>query len=276
MGVRITSPQNPRIKFALSLRKASARKKEHLFIIEGQREIRLAIQSGFRFHTLFFCPEIAEKSNAAILIGELKDQIQTFETTRDIFNRLVYREGSDGLLVIAHQKEFAPGDIKLSGNPLVLVVEGVEKPGNLGAIFRTADAARVDAVIVCGNVTDIFNPNVVRASLGTIFTVPVVLCTSEEAVGLLKNLGLNIYTTALSASVPYHVIDYRVPCAIVLGAEDTGVTAIWQNSSDSNIFIPMFGKADSMNVSVVTSIVLYEALRQRGFHDREFSIPKLS
>ncbi len=270
MGVRITSPQNPRIKFALSLRKASARKREHLFIIEGQREIRLAMQSGFRFHTLFFCPEIAEKNHAGTVIDELKDQIQIFETTREIFNKLVYREGSDGLLVIAHQKKFAPGEIKFARNPLVLVVEGVEKPGNLGAIFRTADAAGVDAVIVCGQVTDMFNPNVVRASLGTIFTVPVVLCSSEEAVELLNNLDINIYTTALSASVPYHVIDYTVPCAIVLGAEDAGVTAIWQKSSDSNILIPMFGKADSMNVSVVTSIVLYEALRQRGFHGREF------
>lgn len=268
MSMRISSSQNPRIKFALSLQKASVRNKEQLFLIEGLREIKLAVQAGFDFHALFVCPEIISKSEADSVIDGLTGQVQVTETSKEVFGRLAYRGESGGLLAVAHQKRIALEDIRLGDVPLILVTESVEKPGNIGAMLRTADAAGIDAVLICDGITDIFNPNVVRSSLGTLFTNQVVCCTSMEAIKWLKTRGIRIYTTALTASRPYHAADYTVPSAIVSGAEATGVSAVWQESSDSNIIIPMFGRVDSMNVSVATSVVLYEALRQRGFYGR--------
>jgi len=279
MSIRITSLQNPRIRFAVSLQKASVRKKESLFLIEGIREIRLAMSSGFQFHTLFVCPSVIENrsagtpgddtevySDARDVIDILTGQARIIETSADVFRKLAYRERSDGLLVIARQKRLALKDLRLGGNPLVLVAQSVEKPGNLGAMLRTADAAGVGAVLVCDSGTDIFNPNVVRSSLGTLFTTQVVCCSSEEAIIWLKDMNIKIFTTALTASRPYHLIDYSGPSAIVTGAEATGVSAIWEEKSDANIIIPMFGRVDSMNVSAAASIILYEALRQREFN----------
>ncbi len=276
MSIRIASLQNPKIKFAVSLQKASVRKKEGLFLIEGIREIRLAMLSGYQFHTLFVCPSIIENgtaggpsgdpeiySGAKDVIDILTGQVQILETSRDVFRKLVYREGADGLLAVARQVRLSFSDLNQCGNPLVLVVESVEKPGNLGAILRTADAAGVNAVLVCDSGTDIFNPNVVRSSLGTLFTVQIVCCSSKEAITWLKDMNIKIYTTALTASTPYHLIDYRGPSAIVAGTEATGVSAIWEDNSDANIIIPMFGKVDSLNVSAAASIIIYEAIRQR-------------
>ncbi len=276
MSIRIASLQNPKIKFAVSLQKASVRKKEGLFLIEGIREIRLAMMAGYQFQTLFICPAIIEKGTAGAPTGDheiysgakdvidiLKGQVQIFETSRDVFRKLAYREGSDGLLAVARQKSISFRDLKLGDNPLVMVTESVEKPGNLGAILRTADAAGVDALLMCDIGTDIFNPNVVRSSLGTLFTVQIVCCSSKEAISWLKDMNIKIYTTALTASRPYHLIDYRGPSAIVAGAEATGVSSIWEDYSDANIVIPMFGKVDSLNVSAAASVIIYEALRQR-------------
>jgi RNA methyltransferase, TrmH family len=264
MSTRITSPRNPRLKFALSLHKASVRKKEGMFLIEGLREIKLAMQAGYDFHTFFICPEISDLGDIGTLSGSA-GQYEVIETSKDNFKKLVYRENSDGLLAIARQRRLSLDDISFAGIPLVLVVESVEKPGNLGAILRTADAAGVDAVLICDGNTDIYNPNVVRSSLGSLFTNQLVSCSSEEAVEWLKNKEIRIFTTALSASKPYHDIDFTVPSAIVSGAEAAGVTGIWEENADARIIIPMFGKVDSMNVSVATSIILYEALRQRRF-----------
>ncbi len=282
MSISITSLQNPKIKFAQSLRKPSARRKENLFLIEGCREIRLAMQAGYRFHTLIVCRGIAagpkqgytgdyqpEDTEINDIAGILTGQAVIIETSRNVFGKLAYREGSGGLLAIAHQKKTTLSEIKPGTNPLVLVAESVEKPGNLGAMLRTADAAGVDAVIVCDSGTDIYNPNVVRSSLGTIFTVPVVCCSSGDAISWLKKMNIKIYATALTASRPYNTADFTSPSAIVSGAEATGVSLVWQENSDSNIIIPMFGKVDSMNVSVATSVVLYEALRQRGFYQQK-------
>ena len=295
MSGRINSLQNQKIKFAVSLQKSSVRKKEQLFLIEGCREINLAMLAGYQLQTVFTCPQIYGKSDASFhkkkkdalslndkgatpnkdsdaeysgvrnLIDILAGQAQIIETSREVFRKLAYREKSDGLLAVALQSNTALKDLKLSNTPLILVAESVEKPGNLGAMLRTADAAGVDAVLVCDGVTDIFNPNVVRSSLGTLFTTQVVCCSSKEAINWMKDMQIKIFTTALSASKPYHLIDYQGPSAIVAGAEAAGVSSIWEESSDANIIIPMFGRVDSMNVSVATSIVLYEALRQRGF-----------
>lgn len=270
MSITIASSQNPKIRFAVSLQKAAVRRKEKLFLVEGLREIRLAMLAGFDFHTLFVCPQIAEGTNAKAVIEDLTGQVQIIETTDRIFSKLAYREGTDGIMAVAHQKYFSLSDITFKGTPLILVVESIEKPGNLGAILRTADAGGVDALLVCDGRTDIYNPNVIRSSLGSIFTNKVVSCSSADAISWLKNMNIKIYTTALTASKPYHQIDYTVPSAIVTGSEATGVRSVWEDNSDSNIIIPMSGKVDSMNVSVATSIVLYEALRQRNFPGAKF------
>lgn len=284
MGNTITSRQNPKIKHAISLHKSTVRKNEGLFLIEGAREIRLAMLAGYCFQTVYICPETAYEGRSdrpdenstgdadfSDLINLLAGQAPVIETTRGVFSKMVYREGSDGLMVVAHQKKNLLENLDTGVDPLVLVVDSVEKPGNLGAILRTADAAGVDAVLVCDGSTDIYNPNVVRSSLGSLFTLTVVCCTSKEAASWLQSKQIKIFTTALTASVPYHHADFRGPSAIVSGAESTGVSSIWQKSSDANIIIPMFGSVDSMNVSVATSIVLYEALRQRGFSKRKRS-----
>jgi RNA methyltransferase, TrmH family len=278
MGNTITSRQNPKIKHAISLHKSTVRKNEGLFLIEGVREIRLAMLAGYRFQTVYVCPELIPESRLGIhdenstedpgfseLINLLAGHAPVIETTRDLFSKMVYREGSEGLIVVAHQRVSLLENLDTGVDPLILVAESVEKPGNLGAILRTADAAGVDAVLVCDGFTDIYNPNVVRSSLGSLFTLKVVCCTSKEAASWLQSKQIKIFTTALTASVPYHHADFRGPSAIVSGAESTGVSSIWQKNSDANIIIPMFGSVDSMNVSVATSIVLYEALRQRGF-----------
>jgi RNA methyltransferase, TrmH family len=278
MGYTITSSQNPKIKHAISLKKSSVRKRGGLFFIEGTREIRLALLAGYKIQTVYICPEIwlgnrsgkhDENSTGTDdfndLIGILTGQAPIIETKRNVFSKLVYREGSGGMVVVAHQKKLLLENLDTGSDSLILVVESVEKPGNLGAILRTADAAGVDAVLVCDGFTDIYNPNVVRSSLGSLFTLTVVCCTSLEAARWLKSKQIKIVTTSLTASVPYYLADFRGPSAIVSGAESTGVSGIWEKNSDANIIIPMFGSVDSMNVSVATSIVLYEALRQRGF-----------
>ncbi len=292
MSIKITSTANPAVKHALSLQKASVRKREGLFIIEGLREIRLAMRAGYMFDSLFYCPGITSgiAGNAtagepapgepvaghfsgahgsfdeiADIVGTLTGQARIIETSVHVFSRLAYREGSGGVLAVARQKKHLIEEISLMENPLVLVAESVEKPGNLGAILRTADAAGVDAVLVCDSATDIYNPNVVRSSLGTLFTVPVACCSSAEAIAWLKANNIRIFTTALTASVPYHEAGFAGPCAIVAGAEATGVSPAWEENCDINIIIPMFGKVDSINVSAAISVVLYEALRQRGF-----------
>jgi RNA methyltransferase, TrmH family len=273
----ITSSKNPGIKFAVSLNKGNVRKKTGMFLIEGMREIRLAIDAGYRFHTLYFCPDIAGKeilsgSGAAAyqagtmdIVNALQGQAEIIETTASVFKRLVYRESSDGLLAVAFRDNLTLGDLNIGDVPLILVAESIEKPGNIGAILRTADAAGIDAVLVCDAQTDIYNPNVIRSSLGTVFTLPVVTCSSKEALNWLKEKSIKIFTTALTASIPHYEANFSGPAAIVAGAEATGVSSVWQENSDVNIIIPMFGKVDSMNVSVATSIVLYEALRQRKF-----------
>ncbi len=278
MSVKITSTANPAVKDALSLKKSSARKKEGLFLIEGAREIRLAMRAGYMFHTLFYCLEISKNGVAgadqkgvgrsyevADIVDILTGQSRIIETSAAVFSRLAYREGSGGLLAVALQKKHLIEEICIDENPLLLIAESLEKPGNLGAMLRTADAAGVDAVLVCDSITDIYNPNVVRSSLGTLFTVPIACCSSEEAIVWLKANNVRIFTTSLTASVPYHRAAFAGPSAIVAGAEATGVSASWEKNADTNIIIPMFGKVDSINVSAATSIVLYEALRQRGF-----------
>ena len=253
----ITSKTNPKIKNIIKLEKASERREQNRILIEGRREIERAVACGFEVDTLFVCPEIA-KSGAGITARSVE------EVSLEVFEKIAYREGSDGLLAVAIPKyadlrQFKPK----TKNPLIIVLETVEKPGNLGAVMRTADAAGVDAVIIADPRTDLYNPNAIRASVGCIFSVPLFACSSEECIKWLKDNKITIYCTYLKASIDYLEADFKKASAIVMGTEATGISQQWVKAADQNIIIPMNGIADSLNVSVTTAIVTFEAVRQR-------------
>jgi RNA methyltransferase, TrmH family len=262
MHFKITSTQNPKIKSLLALEKPRERKKQCLFIVEGAREVKLAIEAGYKIGNLFFCEEIIDKTQAHDL---LRDDRLLIPVSPEVFGKIAVREGSGGILAVAEQKTHRLQDIRLKKNPLVLVLESVEKPGNLGAILRTADAAAVDAVIICDPQTDFYNPNVIRSSIGCIFTVPVASASSTETNGWLKKNNIHICCTNLKAAKPYHTIDFTQPTAIVMGTEATGISDWWAQQAEANIIIPMMGKIDSLNVSNAAAVVVFEAQRQRGF-----------
>ncbi len=252
----ITSKSNPKIKNVVKLQKSSERREQNRIIIEGRREIERAVACGFVVDTLFICNEIlsAEVNIEANMIEEV---------SLEVFEKIAYREGSDGLLAVAIPKYADLKDFKPKKNPLIIVLETVEKPGNLGAVMRTADAAGVDAVVIADPRTDLFNPNAIRASIGTIFSVPLFSCSSEECIEWLKANDIRIYCTYLKASIDYLEADFREGSAIVMGTEATGISDIWVEAADQNLIIPMNGIADSLNVSVTTAIVVFEAIRQR-------------
>lgn len=253
----ITSKTNPKIKNIIKLEKSSERSKQNRILIEGRREIERAVASGFEVDTLFVCPAIAEKG-AEITARSIE------EVSMEVFEKIAYREGSDGLLAVATPKYSDLQSFKpKKENPLIIVLETVEKPGNLGAVMRTADAAGVDAVIIADGRTDLYNPNAIRASVGCIFSVPLFACSSEECIKWLKDNNITIYCTYLKASIDYLDADFRKASAIVMGTEATGISRQWVDAADQNIIIPMNGIADSLNVSVTTAIVTFEAIRQR-------------
>lgn len=260
----ITSKTNPKIKNVVKLQKSSERREQNRIIIEGRREIERAAACGFVIDTLFICNEIyrsrepgAENWDQNIVANQVE------EVTSEVFEKIAYREGSDGLLAIAIPKYADLKKFKPKKSPLIIVLETVEKPGNLGAVMRTADAAGVDAVIIADPRTDLFNPNAIRASIGTIFSVPLFACSSEECIKWLRDNDIKIYCTYLKASIDYLEADFREGSAIVMGTEATGISDTWVEAADQNLIIPMNGIADSLNVSVTTAIVVFEAIRQR-------------
>jgi RNA methyltransferase, TrmH family len=258
----ITSPQNPKIKNIIALEKSRERKEQEVFIVEGFKELSLAVEGKYTFESLFFCPSIIDESQLTKLNVDESVLIPVHES---VFQKIAYRETTGGVIGIARQKKHSLEKISLSANPLILVIESVEKPGNLGALLRTADAAGVDAVVICDPNTDFYNPNVIRSSVGCIFTNQLASGTSEEAIAWLKENNIKIFCTYLRASKPYHLIDYSSSCAIIMGTEATGLSDVWPNNSDANIIIPMQGKIDSMNVSTAAAVVIFEAKRQRNF-----------
>ena len=216
----ITSKTNPKIKNVVKLQKSSERLEQNRIIIEGRREIERALACGFVIDTLFICNEIAKESI------DIKANVIE-EVSLEVFEKIAYREGSDGLLAVAIPRYSNLKDFKLKKNPLIIVLETVEKPGNLGAVMRTADAAGVDAVIIADPRTDLFNPNAIRASIGTIFSVPLFACPSEECISWLRENDIKIYCTYLKASIDYLDADFRKGSAIVMGTEATGISDIW-------------------------------------------------
>jgi TrmH family RNA methyltransferase len=262
MHFTITSTQNPKVKNLLALEKPRERKKQCLFVIEGKKEIGMALEAGYKIGNLFFCEELISKD--VLLSLGASDKLM-IPVSKEVFDKIAVRENSGGVLAVAEQKTHRLQELKLSHNPLILILESVEKPGNLGAILRTSDAAGVDAVIICDPQTDFYNSNVIRSSIGCIFTKQTASATSEDTLTWLKENGINIYCTYLKASQPYHQIDYKAPCAIVMGTESTGLSDAWVKASTANIIIPMQGAIDSMNVSTAAAVVIFEARRQRGF-----------
>ena len=261
----ISSIQNPRIKQLVRLREKSRERRQlGLAVVEGARELFIALNNGYQPQELFVCPEFFAKSDYPEIRQRIPESCQTLLTPA-VFEKLAYREGSDGIVALLRPKSHTLDSIPLSDNPFVIVLEAVEKPGNLGAILRTADAAKADAVLVCDPLTDLYNPNVIRSSVGCIFSVPTAVCTSAEALAWTRAHGIRTFAAELQASDWYHLNDYTQPSAIVMGTEADGLTDFWLQNADARIKIPMRGLIDSLNVSVSTAILTFEAMRQRGF-----------
>lgn len=260
----ITSLQNPRIKEIVKLSKHKERQEQNLFTIEGARELTLALAGGYELDSVYICPELFSKTDYPDVLKGIPADMQ-YKVSITVFDKIAYRTGSDGLLALARPKQHRLNNLRIPQNPFIIILESVEKPGNLGAILRTADAAKVDAVIVCDPATDLYNPNTVRSSVGCLFTVPVAVCSSQEALDFMHIRNIKTFAAELQASQWYHDTDFTSPSAIVMGTEADGLTQFWLSNADARIKIPMRGKIDSLNVSVSTAVITFEAMRQRGF-----------
>jgi len=262
---KITSLQNPRVKQLVKLRDRRDRDEAGLFLVEGYRQIRRALEKGIRLNELYISPDWFMGENEPALIEQAEQAgAQIFELSKDAFAKCAYRDRPDGLLAVAPQWKHSLPGLKLSPTPFLLVVESIEKPGNLGTILRSADAAGCDGVILCDAVTDIFNPNVVRASTGTLFSVPIVVAESTAVHAWLKEKGIRTAATTPHTTNIYTQTDLRGPLAIVMGSEQYGLSEFWMKGADTLVRIPMAGQADSLNVAMATIITLFEAVRQRN------------
>ena len=253
----ISSIQNPKIKLLTALQKKSAeRRRRGVFVVEGQRELQHCVEAGFEVESLFVCKELFtgdfDVKNAAV-----------YTVSPKVYEHIAYRGSTEGVVAVVKCRERSLNDLELGETPLIIVLESVEKPGNLGAVLRSADAAKADAVIVCDPLTDLYNPNLIRASIGAVFTVPVVACDSSACIDFLKSKNIQILTAQLQDSSLYYETDMRRGVAIVMGTESTGLTQQWRLAADAHIRIPMLGRLDSLNVSVSAAILLFEAVRQR-------------
>lgn len=261
---KISSIQNPLVKDILKLQeKSRERKKQQCFIVEGKRELSLAVKGGYEITSLLFLPEICELES---LKNILDADVECIEISKEVYQKVAYRDSTEGVIALVKTKSLSLNDVQFTTeNPLVIVAEGIEKPGNIGAILRTADAANVDAVFIANPKTDMYNPNTIRSSVGCLFTNQIAIGSSEDIITFLQNNNINMYSATLQNSNEYHKEDYTNASAIVVGTEATGLTQLWRDNSTHNINIPMSGQIDSMNVSVATAIVVFEAKRQRGF-----------
>lgn len=255
----INSLENKKIKELIKLQKAGFRKKTGQFLIDGLREIELAISADVSLIEIFYCPELAKKSLAAKL-----KSFKIIEVSEAVFRKVIYKENPDGFLALAARKTKTISELKLSKNPLLIVLESVEKPGNLGAILRSAYAAGVDAIILNDPQTDIFNPNVIRSSEGHLFTNQIAIASVPETVKLFNKLGINSLAAATVKSTNYTEADFSGPSAIILGSEAQGLSKEWLKLADKKIKIPMKTGIDSLNVSVSAAIIVFEAIRQRN------------
>lgn len=262
---QISSLQNPIIKNLVQLQeKSKIRKSSKTFLIEGRREISLALIGQFKIKTLFFCTDYISENEIQSLIQNT-NSIDLIEITKEVYQKLAYRDTTEGLLAVAENKATDLDSLILKDNPLILIAEAPEKPGNIGALLRTADAANIDAVIIANPKSDLYNPNVIRSSVGCVFTNQIAMATSEEVISFLKDKNISIYSAILQEAKPYYSQNFKQATAIVVGTEATGLSDIWRKESTQNIIIPMEGAIDSMNVSVAAAILLFEAKRQRDY-----------
>ena len=261
----ITSVQNPKVKKLVALQqKSSERRKEGLFVVEGQRELMHCLEAGYDIDSLFICPELCNSSTLQDDASRTTLHASRYIVSQQVYEKIAYRGSTEGMIATVKVKHLSLDSLHFSKNPLLVVLESVEKPGNLGAILRSADAAAADAVIVCDPLTDLYNPNLIRSSIGAAFSVPTVACTSSECIDFLKRHHIQILTAQLQDSHLYYDTDMRRATAIVMGTESTGLTQQWREAADAHIRIPMLGKLDSLNVSVSAAILLFEAVRQRS------------
>jgi len=262
---KITSATNPRIKAIVRFRDRKIRSETGKTLIEGVREIQRAIDGGITIDEVYVCngsTELIKSGNLQKSIS--KNNVPIYETARNVFKKITYGDREDGILALVTPRALKFNDLGRRPNPVYVVVEGVEKPGNLGAILRTCDGVGVDGCIVCDSATDLYNPNVIRASLGTVFTVKTVLGTNDEAIEFLKANHIKVCATMPAATSVYTESQLSGPIAVVVGSEQKGLSPFWAKHADLKVKIPMKGRADSLNVSATTAILLYEILRQRS------------
>jgi TrmH family RNA methyltransferase len=262
----ITSTSNLKIKNVIRLRDRKERARTGLTIVEGFREVARADEAGVKFEEFYYCPKlIADVQERAAAERISLKSILSFETTEQVFGKIAFGERFEGVLGVCRQPSYKLGDLKLSANPFIVIVERIEKPGNLGAILRTCDAAGVDGLIVSEGATDIYNPNVIRASIGTVFSVKPVASDSRAVFEFLKKANIKVFVASPEAQMFYTKASYADGLAIVLGSEEKGVSDFWTSHADKTIKIPMLGVADSLNVSTAAAVLIFEAVRQRGF-----------
>ena len=266
--IQITSTQNPHVKDVIKLTKHQERDARRVTVVEGVREVSRALENGLIPFEAYICPELATGDAVALIVRKLHEfdqdrQLLLFEVTPAVFAKLAYRDDSDGILVVIPYLQRTLDQLPLGTPPFLAVIEGVEKPGNFGAILRTADAVGINGVIVCAGATDLHNPNVIRASLGTLFTVPVVEAPTSDAITWLRRHQIRIIAATPAAHLRYTAIDMTGPVAIVMGSEADGLGATWLAAADETVSIPMHGAADSLNLATSTALLLYEVIRQR-------------
>jgi len=264
MNKKLTSINNKEVKgfYQLTL-KAKHRKISNTFLIEGLREIKLAMKNDWQIKQLLFCPKIISEED---LDKSFKNEIEKIEVSLEVYQKIAYRSSTEGVFAITNCKNHDLKNIKFkSNNPLIVVIEAPEKPGNIGAILRTADAANIDAVIIANPKTDLYNPNIIRSSVGSIFNNNIYIGNTTEVISLLKNKNIKIYASSLQADELYHNQNYSNPCALIIGTEDKGISKEWSENSYKNVKIPMKGEIDSLNLSNAAAILIFEALRQRNF-----------
>ena len=266
---KISSLQNTKVKQLVALQqKSSERRKQGVFVVEGIRELQHCLNAGYTINSIFFCPELTDTGALSSLLSE---SIASYEVSPEVYEKIAYRGSTEGVIATVQSKQLALKDLHLSKQPLLIVLESVEKPGNLGAILRSADAAGADAVIICDPLTDLYNPNLIRSSIGAIFSVPCIACSSDDCINFLKQNNINILTAQLQDSKLYYDTDMTCGTAIIMGTESTGLTDVWRKAGDAHIRIPMLGQLDSLNVSVSAAILLFEAVRQRKIETSQSS-----
>jgi len=259
----ITSSNNPKIKqLRLLMEKSRLRRETGLFVVEGVRELEIALKSGFAIKELYMCPDIFRDKEKEPWFREKTRMAEEIDSV--LYGKLAYRGTTEGVLAVMYAKDIKPANVRLQDPALVIVLESVEKPGNLGAILRTADASGTGAVLICDPLTDLYNPNTIRASLGCVFSVPTLPSSSEEAYQWLTGRGIQVVAATCQATAWYNECDYTKPTALVLGSESNGLSPFWREKANHQIKIPMKGIIDSLNVSSATAILCFEALRQRN------------